>query len=129
MKLISFQLGLRIVISSATEATKFKITDPKFYVPVVTLLFEDNAKLLQQLKTGFKRTSNWNKYQPKVSPEWQNRYLDFLLDPSFQGLNRLLFLTFENEDDRKVHTGYYLPKVEIKDYNVMIDGKVFWSTS
>ena len=129
MKLISFQLGLRIVISSATEATKFKITDPKFYVPVVTLLFEDNAKLLQQLKTGFKRTSNWNKYQPKVSPEWQNRYLDFLLDPSFQGLNRLLFLTFENEDDRKVHTRYYLPKVEIKDYNVMIDGKVFWSTS
>ena len=53
----------------------------------------------------------------------QNQYLGFLIDPSFQGVNKLFDLLFENEDDRKVHTGYYLPKVEIKDNNVMIDGK------
>ena len=106
-------------------ATKFKITDTKLYVPVVTLSTQDNEKLLQQLKSGFKRTINWNKYQSKVSPEIRNQYLDFLIEPSFQGINRLFVLLFENEENRKVHTGYYLPKVELKDYNVMIDGKTF----
>ena len=50
-------------------------------------------------------------------------YLNFLIDPRFQEVNRLFIKSFENEDNRKVHTGYYLPKVEIKNYNVMIDGK------
>ena len=50
------------VISSATGETKLKIADIKLYVPVVTLSTQDNAKLLQQLKSGFKRTINWNKY-------------------------------------------------------------------
>ena len=52
-----------------------------------------------------------------------NQYLDFLIDPNFQGVNRLFALLSENEGDRKVHTGYYLPKVEIKDYNFMVDGQ------
>ena len=78
------------------------------------------------MKSGFKRTINWNEYQPEISSERQNQYLDFLIDPSFQGVNRLFVLLFKNEDDRQ--TGYYLPKVEIKDYKVMIDGKTFWST-
>ena len=60
------------------------------------------------------------KYQAKVSPGRRNQYLD-LINPSFQGVNAL-FLSLEIEEDRKVHTEYYLPKVEIKDY-VMIDGK------
>ena len=60
------------------------------------------------------------KYQAKVSPGRRNQYLD-LINPSFQGVNTL-FLSLEIEEDRKVHTEYYLPKVEIKDY-VMIDGK------
>ena len=64
--------------------------------------------------------------QTKVSTEGLNQYLDFLIDPSFQGVNRLFVLLFENEVDRKVHTGYYLPKVEIKDYIVMIDAKNFF---
>ena len=64
------------VISSANEATKF-------YVPVVALWTQDNAKLLQQLKLGFKRTINGNKYQSKVSIERQNHYSD-LIDSSFQ---------------------------------------------
>ena len=71
---------------------------------------------------------NWNKYQAKASAEEVNQYLDFLIVPSFQGVKSLFVLSSENEGDRKVHTGYYLPKREIKDYNVMIDGKkLFWS--
>ena len=114
------------MLSNDRKATTFAKTDTKLYVPVVTLSTQDNAKLLEQLKSGFKRTINWNKYQPKVSPERQNQYLDFLIDPSFQGVNRLFVLSFENEEDRKVHTGYYLPKGEIKDYNVMVDVKNFF---
>ena len=117
------------VISSATGATKLKITEAKLYVPVVTLLTQNNAKLLQQLKSSFKRAINWNKYQPKVSPEKQDQYLDFLIDPSFQEVNKLFVLSFENEEDGQVHTGYYLPKVEIKYYNVMIDGENFFYQS
>ena len=61
-----------------TVAIKFKITDTKLYVLVVTLSIPDNEKLLQQLKSGFKRSINWNKHQPKVSLERQNQYLEFL---------------------------------------------------
>ena len=94
------------VISSATGEAKFKITDTKIYVPVVMISIQDNAKLLQKLKPGFKRKINWNKYQTKVSTEWVNQYLDFLIDPRFQGVNWFFVLSFENEGDRKVHTGY-----------------------
>ena len=76
-------------------ATKSKIIDTKLYVPVVTLSTQDNEKLLQQLKSGFKRTINWNKYQPKVSPERQNQYLNFLIDPSFQGVIKLCFIVWK----------------------------------
>ena len=78
------------VISSATGETKFKITETKLYVPVVTLSTQDNAKLLQQLKSGFRRTINWNKYQSDPKTYAQNRYLNQLVNPGFQGVNRLL---------------------------------------
>ena len=102
--------------------TKFELTEIKLYVPVVTLSTQDNAKLLQQLKSGFKRTINWNKYESNIKTFAQNRYLNYLTNPSFQGVNRLFVLSFENENDRTLYLNYYLPKVEIKDYNVMIDG-------
>ena len=70
-----------------------------------------------------KRTINWNKYQLKVSTQIWNQHLDFLIDPSFQGVTRLFVLLFENEEDQKVYTGYYLPQVRIKEYDVTIDGK------
>ena len=92
------------VISSATGETKFKITDTKLYVPVVTLSTQDNAKLLQQLKSGFRRTINWNKYQSDPKTYAQNRYLNHLVNPSFQGVNRLFVLSFENEGDRTSHS-------------------------
>ena len=112
----------RCVLSNDTRATTFAINDTKGCVPVVTLSTQDNAKLLQQLKSGFKRTINWNKYQSKVTIQASNTYLDYIIDPDFQGVNRLFVLSFENATDRRVSIKYYLPKVEIKDYNVMIDG-------
>ena len=72
------------VITSATGETKFKITQTKLYVPVVTLSRQDNAKLLQQLKSGFKRTINWNKYESNIKAFAQNSYLNHLINPSFQ---------------------------------------------
>ena len=65
------------VITNSTGEEKFKITETKLYVPVVTLSTQDNAKLLQQLKTGFKRTINWNKYQSGIKTYEQNRFKSF----------------------------------------------------
>ena len=62
--------------------------------------------------------------------ERQSQRLDFLIDPSFQEINRLFVLLFENECYRNVHAGYYLLKLEKKDYNVITDGQIsFWSAS
>ena len=107
----------------AAQATTFPMTDTKIYVPVVTLLTQDYVKLLEQLKSGFKKTTNWNKYQPQVSPERQNQYLDFLVDQSFQGVNRFFVLLFENEAQRISNKRHYLSTVEIKNYSVMINGQ------
>ena len=63
-------------IANANQAATLSVTDTKVFVPVVTLSTEDNEKKLQQLKSGFKRTVNWNKYQSKVSIEIPNQYLD-----------------------------------------------------
>ena len=114
------------VITNSTWAETYAITETKLYVPVVTLSTQDNAKLLQQLKSGFKRTISWNKYESNIKIFAQNRCLNHLINPSFQGVKRLFVLSFENEDDRTSHSTYYLPKVEIKDYNVMIDGRNFF---
>ena len=103
----------------------FQITDTKLYVPVVTLSTQENIKLLKQLESGFKRTINWNKYLAKTTNQVQNRYLDFLIDPSFQGVNRLFVLSFKDDDGRESHKQYYLPSAEIKYCNVLIDGRNF----
>ena len=71
------------VISSANGETKFKITETKLYVSVVTLSTQDNAKLLQQLKFGFKRTINWNEYESESKIFAQNKYLNHVISPSF----------------------------------------------
>ena len=62
------------VISSATGKTKLAITGTKLYVPIVTLSTQDNAKLLEHLKSGFRRTIYCNKFQSKMSTERQNQY-------------------------------------------------------
>ena len=131
MPLINFEVELILIwskscaVSSTTGETKFAIKETKLYVPVVTLSTEDNTKLLQQLKSNFKIKINWNKYESSVKTFAQNRYLNYLINPSFQGVNRFFVLSFENENDRVSHSIYYLRKVEIKDYNVMIDDRIF----
>ena len=88
---------------------------------------EGNVKLLKQLESGFKRTINWNKYQSKPTDQEKTRYFDyFLIDPIFQGVNRLFVSLFENRTGRTVHKRYYIPKIEMKDYDVIIDGRNFF---
>ena len=55
--------------------------------------------------------------------EKPNEYLDCLIDPSFHGVKRRFVLLFENNEYRTRHTGYFLPKLEVKDSNAMIDGQ------
>ena len=74
-----------------------------------------------------KRTINWNKYQSDPKTYALNRYLNHLVDTSFQGVKWFFILSFETENGRTSHSHYCLPKVEIKDYNVMIDSKSFFS--
>ena len=79
------------VIFSTTGKTMFKITDTKIYIPVVTLWNLDNVKL--KFRSG--RIINWNKYLSKLSTKGQNPYLDYLIDCSFQEVNRPSVLSFE----------------------------------
>ena len=82
-------------------------------------------QLLSQLKSDFKRTITWNKYLAKPELLAQNANFNHLIDPSFQGINRLFVLAFEDDGQRTSNKRYYIRNVEIKDYNVMIDGKNF----
>ena len=109
-----------IYTNVANQAPTFTITETNLYVPVVTLSTQDNAKLLPQLKSGFKRTISWNKYPAKPELLAQNGNLNRLTEPSFQRVNRPFVLAFEDDAQRAS-----IPNVEIKDYNLMIDGKAF----
>ena len=111
------------VITNPTGAGTFKITDTKLYVPVVTLSTQDNSKLLQQLMPGFKRVISWNKYLSKPKLLTQNPNSNHLVEPGFQGVNRHFVLSFENDTQRTSHFGYYLQNIEIKNYNLMINGE------
>ena len=113
------------LIHSPTDA-KFEITDCKLYVPAVTLSAENDNKLLEQLKSGFRRSIKWNKYMSQMSNQNKNSNLSYLIDTTFSNVNRLFVLSFENEDDRTSYYKYYLPNIEIKDYNVLIDGNAFF---
>ena len=75
-------------ITDSTGAGTFEITDTKLYVPVVTLSNQENTKLLPQLKSDFKRVVNWNKYLSKPESFRRNANLNYLVGPSFQGINR-----------------------------------------
>ena len=100
MKLNLFWHGLWVVIiftNIANQNPTFTITEATLYVPLVTLSTQDNAKLLPQLKSGFKRTISGNKYLAKPELLAQNAHLNHLIEPSFQGVNRLFVLAFEND--------------------------------
>ena len=132
MSLINCEVNLILtwsftcVITNSNSSGAFEITDTKLYVPAITSSTQDNSKLLQQLISALKRVINWNKYLSKPELLAQNPNLNHLVEPSFQGVNRLFVLAFENDTQRTSHSGYYLPNVEIKNYIVMINGENFF---
>ena len=67
---------------------ELQITDTKLYVPVVTQSKENDIKLLEKLKSGFKKTIKWNKYQSQMSVQSNNNNLNYLIDPTFTNVNR-----------------------------------------
>ena len=122
---------------NAPTSASFKIKDTKLYVPVVTLSAENDNKLLEQLKTGFKRSITWNKYRSEMSNQIRNNNLNYLIDPAFTNVNRLFVLSFKNEhgnddENESVSTSfkkYYVLEIEIRDFNVLIDGEPFFGSS
>ena len=115
----------------APSGAIFKITDTKLYVPTVTLSKENDTKLLEQLKLGFKRSIKWNKYRLQITIQPQNNNLNYLVDPTFKNVNRLFVLPFQRtagennatKDYRDYFSHYYLQNARIKNFNVLIAGK------
>ena len=114
--------------------TIFKITSTKLYVPIITLSTKDNVNLTKQLNEGFRRSVYWNEYKSKIETKEAdaNNLKIFALDASFQGVNRLFVLAFDNTNngdnkvERDIHGKYFLPRVDITNYNVLIDGRNFY---
>ena len=97
-----------VIVSTnvANQRATFEITDTKLYCPVVTLSTQDNFELLPQLKSGFKRVINWNKYLSKPEILRRNPNLNHLVEPNFQGVNRIFVLAFENDTQRTSAKGF-----------------------
>ena len=91
------------VITNSTGAGKLAITETKYYVPVVTLSTQDNANLLQKLKSGFKRTINWNKYESNIKTFSQNR-------SSFQIIHQLI-LCYQKQLSKMIQSGGFLGRL------------------
>ena len=127
------------ILSSARNSAKFAITDAKLHVPIVTLSTKDSANLTKQLNEGFKRSVYWNSYETKpakVIEQGKNIYE--LLNASFQDVKRLFLLAYfidapategGNTDDTaglENNKKYFLTRGDIKNYNVLIDGRNFY---
>ena len=116
--------------------TTFKITNKKLYVPIVTVSSKNSTKLVKLLEEGFKTPVYWNEFQRKIeSRNLENNNLTrFHLD-AFLEVRRLFVVAFGNtdNDDKKVernsHRKYFLPRVNIINYNVLIDGRNFYDQS
>ena len=112
----------------APSGATFKIIDTKLYVPVVTLSKKIDTKLLEQLKTGFRRIIKWNRYRSQMTIQPQNNNLNYLIDPTFTNVNRLLVLSLQRvageNNTAKYHrdsfSHYYVPNVRINDFNILI---------
>ena len=116
-------------MSSEDGNSVFVITDTKFYVAIVTLSPEDNVKLSKLLGEGFKRPIYWNQYKVIPNKTYNaNGYIRELLDSSYQGVKRLFVLPYDNTNGitSNSHKRYFLPRIEIKNYNIEIDGRNFY---
>ena len=108
----------------------FIINDTKMYVPVVTLSKEDNKDFIEQRSKAFQRSIYWKEYKTKEINEDADanvfKYIN--LDPSFQGVNRLFVMAYNRVDYQPTREGqkkYYLPRISLNKYNVIIDGRNF----
>ena len=120
--------GLPVVRDNSPTGATLAINDCKLYIPVVTLTKEEEIKLLTNLKSGFKREIIWNKYRSQMTTEAINNNLNILIETTFTNVNRLFVLAYQNVDDRQSYDEFYLPKVMVKDYNVIIDKLAFFDS-
>ena len=121
------------ILSSAGDSAKFTITDTKLHVPIVTLSTKDSNNLAKQLNEGFKRSVYWNSYETKpakVIKQGENLYE--LLNTSFQGVKRLATTAGNNlppvdeTAGTKNNKNFFLSRGEIKNYNGLIEGRIFY---
>ena len=139
MPLINCKIKLNLtwqkecVLSNQAGDAVFNINDTKLYVPVVTLSKEDNKDFIEQQNKAFQRSIYWNEYKTKEKNENVDanantvKYVN--LDPSFQGVNRLFILAYSRvggQPDRNSQQKYYLPRIDLKKFNVIIDGRNFY---
>ena len=137
MPLINCKIKLNLtwkkecVLSTDAGNAVFIINDTKMYVPVVTLSKEDNKDFIEQQNKGFQRSIYWNEYKTKEINENADanvfKYIN--LDPSFQGVNRLFVTAYNRVDgqpNRDDQRKYYLPRIDLNEYNVIIDGRNFY---
>ena len=141
MSLINCKIKLNLtwkeecVLSTNAGDAVFIINDTKMYVPVVTFSKEDNKDFIEQQNKGFQRSIYWNEYKTKEinatvdnnNPANSARYIN--LDPSFQGVNRLFVMAYNRANGQPTRNGqrkYYLPRIDLNKYNVIIDGRNFY---
>ena len=121
------------VANNPPTGLEFQIKDTKLSAPVVTLSKENDIKLLENLKSGFKRTIKSNKYRLQMTIQNNNNNLNYLIDPTFANVKKLFVLSFKRIEEKNVKNDrrdsfshYYVPKVQIKDFYILIDGKSFF---
>ena len=136
MPLINCKIKLNLtwkkecVLSTGVGEAVFIINDTKLYVSVVTLSKEDNKDFIEQQNKGFQRSIYWNEYKTKEINEDAdaNVFKNISLDPSFQGVNRLFVMAYNRANGQPTRNGqqkYYLPRIDLEKYNVIIDGRNF----
>ena len=137
MPLISCKIKLNLtwkkecVLSTDAGDAVFIINDAKMYVPLVTLSKEDNKDFIEQQNKGFQRSTYWNEYKTKETNENAdaNAFKYINLDPFFQGVDRLFVMAYNRANSQPTRNGqrkYYLPRIDLEKYNVIIDGRNFY---
>ena len=137
MRLINCKIKLNLTRKKKCELSTgggdavFIINDTKMYFPVVTLSKEDNKDFIEQQNKGFQRSIYWNEYKTKEINENADanvfKYIN--LDPLFQGVNRLFVMAYNRANDQPTRNGqqkYYLPRIDLNKYNVIIGGRNFY---
>ena len=119
------------VLSTDDGNAVFIINDTKLYVPVVTLSKEDNKDFIEQQNKGFQRSIYQNEYKTKeINEDADTNVFKYInLDPSFQGVSRLFVMAYNRANGQPTINGqqkYYLTRIDLEKYNVIIDGRNFY---